>query len=84
MTYSRMPQVGRLGTRVSFAHGYSGEGVAMSGLVGQILAEAVAGQLERFDAFARLPHRAFPGGRLLQKPALILGLLWYRLCDLMP
>jgi len=83
MTYSRMPQVGRLGSRVTFAQGYSGEGVAMSGLVGQVLAEAVAGQMERFDLFDRLPHRAFPGGRLLQKPALILGLLWYRLCDLM-
>ena len=84
MTYSRMPQVGRLGSRVTFAQGYSGEGVAMSGLVGQVLAEAVAGQMERFDQFDRLPHRAFPGGRLLQKPALMLGLLWYRLCDLMP
>ena len=39
---------------------------------------------ERFDLFDRLPHRAFPGGRLLQIPALMLGLLWYRLCDLMP
>lgn len=84
MTASRVPQVGRLGARVSFAHGYSGEGVAMSGLIGQVLAEAVAGQLERFDLFARLPHRAFPGGRHLQKPALVLALLWYRLCDLMP
>jgi gamma-glutamylputrescine oxidase len=84
VTYSRMPQVGRLGSRVTFAHGYSGEGVAMSGLLGQILAEATAGQLERFDTFARLPHRAFPGGRALQQPALILALLWYRLCDLLP
>jgi gamma-glutamylputrescine oxidase len=84
MTASRMPQVGRLGSRVTFAQGYSGEGVAMSGLVGQVLAEAVAGQMERFDLFDRLPHRAFPGGRLLQKPALALGLLWYSLCDLMP
>ncbi|MDX1425452.1 MAG: FAD-binding oxidoreductase [Kiloniellales bacterium] len=84
MTASRMPQVGRLGGRVSFAHGYSGEGVAMSGLVGQVLAEAVAGQMERFDIFARLPHRVFPGGRLLQKPALALALLWFRLCDLVP
>jgi len=84
MTARRMPQVGRLGSRVTFAQGYSGQGVAMSGLVGQVLAEAVAGQLERFDLFARLPHRAFPGGRLLQTPALVLGLLWYRLCDLMP
>ena len=84
MTFSRMPQVGRVGERVTFAQGYSGEGVAMSGLVGQVLAEAVAGQAERFDLFAGLPHRAFPGGRRLQVPALVLGLLWYRLCDLMP
>ncbi len=84
MTASRMPQVGRLGSRVTFAQGYSGEGVAMSGLVGQVLAEAVAGQMARFDLFDRLPHRAFPGGRMLQKPALALGLLWYSLCDLVP
>ncbi len=56
----------------------------MSGLVGQVLAEAVSGQLERFDLFARLPHRAFPGGRRLQIPALALGLLWYRLLDALP
>jgi gamma-glutamylputrescine oxidase len=84
MTASRMPQVGRLGSRVTFAQGYSGEGVAMSGLVGQILAEAVAGETGRFELFQRLPHRPFPGGRLLQKPALTLGLLWYSLCDLVP
>ncbi len=84
MTWSRMPHVGRLGGRVYFAHGYSGEGVAMTGLVGRVLAEAVAGQAERFDLFARLPHRGFPGGRLLQQPAIVLAVLWYRLCDLMP
>jgi gamma-glutamylputrescine oxidase len=84
MTRARVPHVGRLGGQVYFAHGYSGEGVAMTGLVGRVLAEAVAGQAERFDLFARLPHRGFPGGRLLQQPALMLGLLWYRLCDLMP
>jgi len=84
MTWARVSHVGRLGGRVYFAHGYSGDGVAMTGLVGRVLAEAVAGQAERFDLFAHLPHRGFPGGRLLQRPALVLGLLWYRLCDLMP
>ena len=49
-----------------------------------MLAEAVAGQAERFDLFSGLPHRAFPGGRRLQVPALLLGLLWYGLCDLIP
>ncbi len=84
MTASRVPQVGRLGPRGLFAHGYSGEGVAMSGLVGQVLAEAAVGPSERLELFERLPHRPFPGGRRLQKPALTLGLLWYQLCDLLP
>ena len=84
LTRARMPHVGRLGTKVTFAQGYSGEGVAMSGLVGRVLAEAVAGQAERLDLFARLPHRAFPGGKRLQIPALALAVRWYRLLDALP
>ena len=37
----------------------------------------------RFDVFARLKHRPFPGGRLLRTPALVLGMAWYRLRDLL-
>ena len=34
----------------------------------------------RFD---RLKHHPFPGGRLLRTPALVLGMAWYRLRDLL-
>jgi len=86
ITMERTPDVGRLddvpgGDRVYFAQGFSGQGVAMTGVVGRILAAAIAGQAERFDLLARLPHRPFPGGRLLRTPTLALAMLWYRLRD---
>ena len=54
-----------------------------TGLAGQLLAEAVAGTAERLDVFARIPHRPFPGGRLLRTPALVLAMMYYRLRDLL-
>jgi gamma-glutamylputrescine oxidase len=83
LTRECTPHLGRLGDNVYFAQGYSGQGVALSGLAGKLLAEVVAGEAGRFDLFARLPHRRFPGGRLLAGPALRLALLWYRLRDLL-
>ena len=49
----------------------------------ELAAEAIAGQAERFDLYGRLHHRVFPGGRWLRTPALVLGMLWYRLRDLL-
>ena len=84
ITMERTPHFGRLGDKLYFAQGYSGSGVAMSGLAGRIIAEAVAGQAERLDLFARLPHTTFPGGRLLRMPTLVLAMAWYRLRDTLP
>jgi gamma-glutamylputrescine oxidase len=84
ITMDRAPHIGRLGGNVYFAQGFSGQGVALCGLAGKVLAEVIAGQAERYDLFARLPHRPFPGGKLLRTPSLALGMLWYRLRDLMP
>lgn len=83
ITMNRMPQVGRLSPTSFFAHGYSGHGVALAGMAGRTIAEAVAGTAERFDVFARIPHRPFPGGRWLRTPALVLAMLWFRLRDLL-
>lgn len=83
ITLNRMPHFGRLGEGVYFAHGFSGHGVALTHLAGRLLAEAMAGDAERFDVFARLRHRDFPGGRWLRRPALVLGMLYYRLRDLL-
>ncbi len=55
--------------------------MALTSLAGRLIAEAIAGTAERFDVFARIRHRAFPGGTLLRKPALVLGMLYYGLRD---
>jgi gamma-glutamylputrescine oxidase len=84
ITVERTPHFGRIGRNVLFAHGYSGQGVALSGLAGRLLAEAVAGQAERFDVLARLPHTTFAGGRLMRMPLLVLAMTWFRMRDLLP
>jgi gamma-glutamylputrescine oxidase len=48
-----------------------------------MVAQAMTGDAARFDVFARLRHRPFPGGALLRMPALVLGMAWYRLRDLL-
>jgi gamma-glutamylputrescine oxidase len=70
-----------LGKDLYFAQGFSGQGVALTGMAGRLMAEAIAGSAERFDIWARLPHRSFPGGRLLRHPAQILGMLYFSLRD---
>ena len=84
ITMERTPDIGRVTPNIYYAQGFSGQGVALTGIAGRVVAEAIAGQAERFDLFARLPHRAFPGGPTLRTPTLVLAMLWYRLKDLLP
>jgi gamma-glutamylputrescine oxidase len=81
ITVTRMPHFGRLSERVLFAHGYSGQGVALATLGGKLLAEASLGRPEKFDVFARVPAQAFPGGRVLRKPLIAGALLAFKLLD---
>ena len=83
ITMNRAPHFGVRDGRVLYAQGYSGHGMALSALAGKLMAEAVAGQSERFDLFSRIPHRDFPGGQWLRTPALVLAMLYYRLRDLL-
>lgn len=81
ISLNRAPHWGRMGGNVYFAQGFSGHGVATTGLAGRLLAEAISGQSRRLDAFARIPHAPFPGGRLLRMPLLVAAMSWYRLRD---
>jgi gamma-glutamylputrescine oxidase len=81
ITRTRMPHFGQLGERVLFAHGYSGQGVALANLGGKVLAEAAMGKPERFDILARVPAKRFPGGAALRRPLVSAGLLWFKLLD---
>jgi gamma-glutamylputrescine oxidase len=83
ITMSRAPDFGRLAPNVFYLQGFSGHGMSLTGLGGKLVAEAVSGTAERFDVFARIPHRDFPGGALLRRPSLILAMLYYRLRDLL-
>ncbi len=68
---------------VYYLQGFSGHGVALTGLAGKLVAEAIAGNAQRFDVFARIRQGAFPGGRWLRTPALVAGMAYYRLRDLL-
>ncbi|MBS1269168.1 MAG: Gamma-glutamylputrescine oxidoreductase [Gammaproteobacteria bacterium] len=83
ITRNRAPDLGRLDDNIFYAQGFSGHGIALTGLAGKLIAEAVSGTAERFDVFTRIPHRNFPGGTLLRTPALVLAMFWYRLRDLL-
>jgi len=81
ISMNRAPDFGRLGDNLYYLQGFSGHGVALTGLAGQLVAETIVGQAGRFDVFARLKHREFPGGTLMRTPSLALGMLWHRLKD---
>jgi gamma-glutamylputrescine oxidase len=81
ITMNRAPDFGRITPNVYYLQGFSGHGVALTGLAGKLVAEAIAGQAERLDLFSQIKHHDFPGGKLLRTPALVLGMLWYQLRD---
>lgn len=80
--FSRLPPDGAAGAPIYLLQGFSGHGLALSGLAGKLVAEAICEDASRFDLFARLRHRPFPGGERLRTPTLVLGMLWHRLRDL--
>jgi gamma-glutamylputrescine oxidase len=83
ISMNRAPDFGRLGHNVYYLQGFSGHGVALTGLAGKLVAQAIEGQASRFDVFARLKHRNFPGGKLLRMPSLAIGMAYYQLRDLL-
>lgn len=82
ITLNQAPDFGRLGSNIYYLQGFSGHGLAITGMAGKLVAEAIAGQAERFDVLSRIKHHRFPGGALMRMPALALGMLYYRLRDL--
>jgi len=83
LTMNRAPHFGRLASNIYFLQGFSGHGIALTGIAGKLVAQAIAGTAERFDVFARIPHRDFPGGSALRAPLLAVAMLYYRLRDLL-
>ena len=81
ITVNRIPQLGRLSANVFYAQGYSGHGIATTHVVGEIMAEAISGSLERFDVFADFRHVRLPVGEWAGQQLLALGMTYYRLLE---
>ncbi len=65
ITYSRLPAIGSKRQQVYYAQGFSGHGVALTGIAGKIIAEAICGEQDRFNAFAELQHRMFASSKFV-------------------
>lgn len=81
ITMKRMPYLARLAPNVLTASGYSGHGVGTATHAGQLMAKAVQGQAEGFDALSRVPAPRFPGGPRMRTPLLALAMTWFALRD---
>ena len=81
ITMTRLPAVQRVAPNILSGAGFSGHGVALSGLAGKVMAEAIAGQASRFDTLSGLKVPNFPGGPTFRAPLLTLAMTWYALRD---
>jgi gamma-glutamylputrescine oxidase len=81
ITPARLPHVARIAPNILSGAGFSGHGVALSGMAGRVMAEAVLGQDEGLASFEALNIPAFPGGTALRAPILTLAMSWFALRD---
>jgi len=80
---NRIPALGRINNNVYYCHGYSGHGVNVAHIMGEIVSDAVAGTMEKFDLFANVRHFRIPGSQWTGNQIIALGMLYYRLKDLL-
>ncbi|MFT6306075.1 MAG: gamma-glutamylputrescine oxidase [Gammaproteobacteria bacterium] len=81
ITRSRLPHTSLLAEGIYTAGGFSGHGVALAGLYGQVIAEHICGDPDRFDLLSKLPERPFPGGQLARPALLALAMTGYSWVD---
>lgn len=80
---NRVPQIGRLAPNVFYAQAYSGHGVNVTHLAGQVLADAIGGTFERMDMFSSLLGARIPGVSRFGNTMVSLGMMYYGLKDRM-
>jgi gamma-glutamylputrescine oxidase len=80
VTRNRAPDFGSIDPNYFYVQGFSGHGVALTGIAGRVVAQAIAGESAAFDLFAKLRHARFPA---LRGPTLELGMLYHRIRELL-
>jgi glycine/D-amino acid oxidase-like deaminating enzyme len=80
---SRIPLIGRIDGNVYYAQGYAGHGVNMTQVAAEIIVDALCGTMERFDLFEKVHHCRIPLGQRFGNQIVALGMLYYRMRDLL-
>ncbi len=83
ISVNRCPQFGRIKDNTYYVQGYSGHGIAPTHLAGKMLADIICGDSEQFDVFSKVRHIPLPGGKWFASPAIALGMMYYRLKELL-
>lgn len=83
ISVNRCPQFGRIEDNTYYVQGYSGHGIAATHLAGKMLADIICGDSEQFDVFSKVRHIPLPGGKWFASPAIAMGMLYYRLKELL-
>ena len=79
---NRVPILGRIGDNVWYCQGYSGHGVNATHIMGEVMADAIGGDREVYELFAKMPHFRLPGSQWLGNQVIALGMLYFRMKDL--
>ena len=78
---NRVPAVGKINDNVYYCQGYSGHGICATHIMGEIVADAVTGTMEKFDLFADMKPMRIPGSHWFGNQIIALGMLYYKLKD---
>lgn len=76
---NRIPQVGQISANVFYVQGYSGHGIALTHILGEIMAEAITGDLTEYLIYENVHHMKLPFTRALGSQAIALGMMYYKL-----
>ena len=83
ISVNRCPQFGRIKDNTYYVQGYSGHGIAPTHLAGKMIADIICGDSEQFDVFSKVRHIPLPGGKWFASPAIAMGMMYYRLKELL-
>ncbi len=83
LVLTRVPAIGRIEPNLYYLQGYSGHGVNATHIAAEIVSDAICGTAEKFDLFERINQIRLPIGQWAGNQVLALGMLYYRLRDLL-
>ena len=81
ITVNRFPHIGSIDNNIFFTQGYSGHGLAITTMVGKMLAEVISNQNNNLSLFEKFKHKNFPGFGIIDKPLLVLAMSYFKLKD---